>query len=170
MRHRILLTLWLVVVWVALWRDVSVANLLSGVVVAGALVWLFPPPRPMAGVQLRPIKLARFLGASMVAIVRANIFVAWEVITPSNQINEGVVTVELSSDHPVLITLVSHAIILAPGTMVIDIDNGDDGRPPRLYVHVLHLRDIEDVRREVLELEALASAAILTNPNEEERS
>ena len=120
MKYRLLLTAWLVVVWFALWRDISVANLVSGLVVAVTVVWLFAPHPPTEGLRIRPLAFLRFLGASAASIVRANVVVAWEVVTPTNQINEGVVAVDLASRHPVVITLISHAIILAPGTMVID--------------------------------------------------
>ena len=159
MRPRILLVLWLVVAWVALWREVTVANAVSGLLVAGLVVWLFPPAQE-SPVGVRPLALVRFVVATAVSIVRANLVVAWEVVTPSNRINEGVVAVELASNNPVVVTLVSHAIILAPGTMVIDIDRGSEGLPTMLYVHVLHLRSVERVRRDVLELEALALAAV----------
>lgn len=159
MRHRLLLHGWLVVVWLALWRDVSIANLVSGVLVAGAVVWTFPAP-DREGLSFRPLALVRFVAATAVSIVRANLVVAWEVVTPRNRINEGVVAVSLASHDPAVITLVSHAIILAPGTMVIDIERGEDDRASRLYVHVLHLRDVEDVRDEVLHLERLALAAV----------
>lgn len=147
-------------VWVALWRDVSAANLLSGFAVAAGALWLFPPSNDNEGLRVHPLALLRFLGATFISIIRANFFVAWEVVTPKNQINEGVVAVDLASSHPVVITLVSHAIILAPGTMVIDIDKGDETRPTKLFVHVLHLRSVDEVRAEVLQLEMLALAAI----------
>ncbi|MEM7286434.1 MAG: Na+/H+ antiporter subunit E [Actinomycetota bacterium] len=159
MRHRIVLSIWLVVVWVALWRDVSAANIVSGVLVSAGVTWLFPPERRTA-LTVKPLAMARFIVAVFVSIVRANVVVAWEVLTPSNRINEGVVAVELASSHPVVITLVSHAIVLAPGTMVIDVEEGDADTPSLLFIHVLHLREVEDVRREVLELERLALAAV----------
>lgn len=159
MRHRIVLAIWLVAVWVALWRDVSAANVVSGVVVSAGVIWLFPPER-RATLTVKPLALARFVLAVAWSIVRANVVVAWEVVTPSNRINEGVVAVELASSHPVVITLVSHAIGLAPGTMVIDVDKGEDREASLLYVHVLHLREVDDVRREVLDLERLALAAV----------
>ena len=159
MRPRILLVLWLVVFWVALWRDVTVANTVSGLLVGSIVIWLFPPAGE-GSLHIRPLALMRFIGSSVISIVRANLVVAWEVLTPSNRINEGVVAVELASNNPVVITHVTHAIILAPGTMVIDIDRGSEGLPTMLYVHVLHLRSVEQVRRDVLELEALALAAV----------
>lgn len=160
MRSRLPLLAWLMLVWVALWRDVSIANLASGFVVAAGAMWLFPPTNENEDLHIRPLALVRFLGATFISIIRANFFVAWEVVTPKNQINEGVVAVDLASSHPLVITLVSHAIILAPGTMVIDIDKGDETHPTKLFVHVLHLRSVDEVRHEVLQLETLALAAI----------
>ncbi len=159
MRPRILLAAWLLLVWVALWRDVSPANLVSGALLSGVVIWVFPPAND-APLGVRPLALVRFIGSTALSIVRANLVVAWEVVTPSNRINEGVVAVELQSSNPLVITHVSHAIILAPGTMVIDIDKGTDERPTKLFVHVLHLRTVDEVRDEVLELEALALAAV----------
>lgn len=160
MRSRLPLLAWLLLIWVALWRDVSVANLISGFVLAVAVLWIFPAPTDNESLSVRPLALLRFIFITFASIIRANFFVAWEVITPKNQINEGVVAIDLESNHPMVITLVSHAIILAPGTMVIDIDKGDETRPTKLYVHVLHLRGVDEVRDEVLELERLALAAI----------
>lgn len=159
MRPRILLAAWLLLVWVALWRDVSPANLVSGALLSGVVIWVFPPANE-APLGVRPLALVRFIGSTALSIVRANLVVAWEVVTPSNRINEGVVAVELQSSNPLVITHVSHAIILAPGTMVIDIDKGTDERPTKLFVHVLHLRTVDEVRDEVLKLEALALAAV----------
>jgi multicomponent Na+:H+ antiporter subunit E len=148
--------IWCVVVWIVLWRDLSWANVVSGVVVAAAVLALFPFVRPAERLRLRPVALVRFLAVFAWSVVKANLIVAWEVVTPRNRINEGVVAVPLSSDAPAVITLVSHAIGLAPGTMVIDIERD----PTVLHVHVLHLRSVEAVRAEVLELERLVLAAI----------
>ena len=169
MKHRSFLGAWLLTVWFALWRDVSVANLVSGLVVAAGVIWLFPPPADRRPIRVRPVAMARFVATTAWSIVRANFVVAWEVITPVNRINEGVVSVQLASNHPIVITLVSHAIILAPGTMVVDIETDDETRTTQLYVHVLHLRSVEDVRAEILRLEALALAAVSEVPRPSER-
>lgn len=160
MRFRVAVFAWLVLIWIAFWRDLSVANLVSGTTAAAAVLWLFPLSSERSSLTFRTIPMVRFVLRSVWSIIRANLVVAWEVVTPSNQINEAVVAVELASTHPVVITLVSHAIILAPGTMVIDIEIGDDTRPTQIYVHVLHFRTVDEVRAEVLALEALALAAV----------
>ena len=167
MKSRLFLIVWLVVVWIALWRDLSAANTLSGLVIAIGISWMWPHDQTGRTLQLHPVAMLRFLGSSFLAVIRANFFVAWEVVTPTNQIKEGVVAVELASSNPVVITMVSHAIILAPGTMVIDIDNSDGDGPTILYVHVLHLRSVDAVRAEILELEGLALAALSANTDPE---
>lgn len=155
-RH-LLAGVWLVLVWLALWRDLSAANVISGVVLAAALLVLFPLPSTGYRRALRPVPFLRFAALFAWSVVKANLVVAWEVITPRNRIHEGVVAVPMRTSDPLVITAVSHAIILAPGTMVIDIDWE---QTTVLYVHVLHLRSADAVRREVRELERLALAAL----------
>lgn len=146
---------WLTLVWFAMWRDLSWGNLIGGVLAACLVVLLFPLPAPTSGIRLRPAALLRFLGVFVWSVIKANLVVAWEVLTPQNRIREGIVGVPLACDHPVVVTTINHAINLAPGTMVIDIDMN----PCVVYVHVLHLDDPDAVHAEVHELEALAMAA-----------
>lgn len=148
---------WLVFAWLALWRDLSVANVASGIVLSAALLRLFPLPPSRRPLRVRYGPLVRFLAVFAWSVVKANVIVAWEVLTPRNRINEGIVAVPLTTRNPVVITVISHAIILAPGTMVVDID-----RDPEtvLFVHVLHLRSADAVRDEVQQLERLAVAAL----------
>jgi multicomponent Na+:H+ antiporter subunit E len=154
-RHGVAL-LWLTAAWGAFQRELSVANLLVGLLLGAALLAIFPYGPPSPGLRFNVVPLLKFSVVFAWSVVKANAIVAWEVITPRNRINEGIVAVPLESKHPIVITMVSHAIILAPGTMVIEID-----RDPEtiLFVHALHLRSVEAVRREVLQLERLALQA-----------
>jgi multicomponent Na+:H+ antiporter subunit E len=157
MRRSLLVIAGSTVVWLVLWRDLSWANLLSGLLLSVGALGLFPFARPPRRLRVNPVALVRFVVISAWAIVRANVVVAWEVVTPKNRVNEGVVAVPLRTDAPVVITMVSHAIGLAPGTMVVDIEHG----PTVLHVHVLHLRSVEEIRESVLQLEELALAAVI---------
>jgi multicomponent Na+:H+ antiporter subunit E len=148
---------WLLLVWVALWRDLSLANVLSGLVLGAVTLALFPLPSAGFDRRLRPVPFVRFGLLFAWSVVKANVIVAWEVVTPRNRINEGIVAVPLRTRDPVIITIVSHSIILAPGTMVVDIDMDPE---TVLFVHALHLRSADEVRREVQTLERLALAAL----------
>lgn len=155
--------LWLTLVWQAMWRDLSWGNLIGGVIAAAGVTLLFPLPEPTSGIRLKPFAMAKFLGVFTWSVLKANIVVAWEVLTPQNRIREGIVGVPLRCDHPVVVTTINHAVNLAPGTMVIDIDMA----PCVVYVHVLHLEDPADVHAEVRQLEDLAMAAFGLDPKDE---
>lgn len=162
-RIRPLLVLWLVVVWVALWGDLTVANFAGGAVVALVLTLALPASGDRGrstseGAEIHPLAAIRFAGWFAWKLIEANVVVGWEVLTPRNRINEGVVAVPLHDCSDSLTTLVASCVSLTPGTLVIDVDRS----PLVLYVHVLHLHEIEEVRAEVQTLERLAIRAFGT--------
>ena len=145
----------MVLVWVALWGDFSAANFVGGAIIATSLVIaLHSGERPrLGGFRLWPaIKFTVYVAWNM---VKANAVVAWEVVTPRNRIREGVIAVELPSSTPSVLTIVTASIGLTPGTVVVEVDED----PTVLYVHVLHLTDIEKTRHDIRHLEALALLA-----------
>ncbi|MBA3955231.1 MAG: Na+/H+ antiporter subunit E [Acidimicrobiia bacterium] len=149
MKARLLVGAWLVVVWVALWGDVSAANVVSGVVVSAVLLTFFPLGLATRPGRFRPLWVLRLLGYFSWKLVEANAVVAWEVVTPRNRINEGIVAVPVTGASDVLVSVVANAISLTPGTLTIEVATD----PNVLYVHVLHLHDIDAVRRDVTRLE-----------------
>lgn len=88
-------------------------------------------------------------------LLEASVIFAWEVVTPRNRINQGIVAIALRGVSDVMTTLVANAISLTPGTLTLEVHRD----PTVLYVHVLHVHDIERMRREVLHLAALAVRA-----------
>jgi multicomponent Na+:H+ antiporter subunit E len=144
----------LAAMWIALWERFSIANLLGGVAVGLALVLAFPPDR-RGTYTVRPLPAARFLGYFAWKLLEASAIVAWEIVTPRNRINEGIVAIPISGVSEGLTTIVANAISLTPGTLTLEVVE----RPTVLYVHVLHLRDVDAVRTEVRYLEALAIRA-----------
>jgi multicomponent Na+:H+ antiporter subunit E len=153
---------WLVVVWVALWEDVSIVNVLSGLAVGAVLTTLFPirrPERTEHPMSFRPLRTVELLGYFLWKLVEANAVVAWEVITPNNEgVQEGVVAVPITASSDIVVAMVANAISLTPGTLTIEIDRD----PTVLYVHVLHLRDMARVRADVLRLEVRVQRAFGT--------
>ena len=151
---RVVLVGWLTIVWVALWGDLAVGTAVAGVLAGIALVARFPPTRPLRFV-VRPFAVMRFLVVFAWQLVVASAVVAWEVITPRNRINEGIVEIPVRGASELVTAVVANAISLTPGTLTIEID-----RPRgRLYVHVLHLHDVEQVRADIRALEALVIRA-----------
>lgn len=151
---------WLVVVWVALWGDPTAANLLGGVVVAAVLLLLFPAegPRRVGARVPRPLAVLRFAGHFVVELVRANVEVAWEILTPHDHGVPGIVAVPLEPSGDALVAVVADTVTLTPGTLTLEVDRLPDGGSV-LYVHCLHLGDPDEVRRSVRYLQHLALRA-----------
>jgi multicomponent Na+:H+ antiporter subunit E len=151
---RALLGAWLLLVWLALWGTVTPANVLSGVAVA-ATVQLIPLPTRDVRFAFRPLRTLRFVIYFAGQLVRASVVVAREIVTPRSHINTGVVAVPLHGASDALVTLVADAVTLTPGTLTLEARRD----PPTLYVHVLHLHHVEDVRRSIRRTEVLAVRA-----------
>jgi len=157
------LGIWLVAIWLLLWNDLRVANVVSGALVAVAVLGLSRLPKSYcAGSELgeRPrVSLPHLLyfgGYVLVKLVQANLVLAWEIITPwRDRIHTGIVAVPLRTSSDLAMTVVANVITLTPGTVTIEAK----GTPSVLYVHVLHLDDIERVKAELLHLEELSVKA-----------
>jgi multicomponent Na+:H+ antiporter subunit E len=151
---------WLIVLWILLWADLSFANVVGGFIVAVfVLTFARVPPLLRRGdtqtPRVRPISLLYFMGVVFVELVKANLILAWEIITPGTRIRNGVIAVPLRTSQPITMMVVANVITLTPGTMTIEAK----GDPAVLYVNVLFLHDVEQVRCDLLHLEELAVKA-----------
>lgn len=156
MTRRIPVVVWLTGVWVVLWGEASVGNVLAGVVVATALVVAFRfPIQPSPAGVFRPFHAVAFFLFFLWKLVEASVIVAWEVVTPRNRINEAIIAVPIHGASDTLATIVANFITLTPGTLTLEFERA----PSILYIHVLHLRSIEAVRRDVQRLERIAVRA-----------
>ena len=132
----------LVVIWVALWGQPSLGNVLTGLVVAGGVTWMFPggPGRLPAEHEGSSTRWPRSASArsSPGPWWSRPWDVAMTVLAPGAEVAEAVVAVPLRSRSPVIATVVANAITLTPGTMTIE---GPPGAEYVLFVNVLGLED-----------------------------
>jgi multicomponent Na+:H+ antiporter subunit E len=159
-------TVVLVVIWVALWGQPSVGNLLTGLVVAGVVTWMFPGGPGRLPVEhegtFHPLAALHFGVFFAWALVVATWDVATTVLAPRAKVAEAVVAVPLRSRSPVIATIVANAITLTPGTMTIEVDDPSERGSDEhivLYVHVLGLGDAQSIRDDGLDFERLAVKA-----------
>jgi multicomponent Na+:H+ antiporter subunit E len=143
LRHQAALLVWLVLVWNLLWGTWSWANLVSGIVVALAVTVLLPLPPVVGGVRVRPARLAVFLLTFLADLVRAGAEVAWQTVRPRGISGSAIVQVTLRTDSDLLITIVTEAVTLVPGSMVIEIDR----EHRTLGLHILSVDDEGDLER-----------------------
>jgi multicomponent Na+:H+ antiporter subunit E len=149
----------LVFFWLALWEDLSFANVVGGVLAATVAMALAPVAPRTRGLVFRPLPALHLTVYFAWQLIVASIVLAWEVVTPRNRINEAVVAVPLHCDHPFIVTLVANSVSLVPGTLTLEARLD----PPTLYVHVLHLKSVEEVRVDLRRFEALAVRALVAD-------
>lgn len=142
---------WSVVVWVALWSDLTLANVLWGIVVGLVFLRLVPVATETDAARISIPASVRWAGHLVWSLVQSSAVVAWEVVTPRNRLNQGIVAIPLRTTSDIVTTVVANSITLTPGAMTLEVAR----HPTVLYVHVMHLRSIEEVREDVLHLESL---------------
>lgn len=140
----------LALAWVALSGNFSGINLLFGFVVGyGLLSLLQPQLAPLKGYRQRLPRLLSFMGYFLAALLRANLKVAYDILTPSLRMRPGVIRFPLNARTDFEITMVANFISLTPGSLVLDVS--DDRRV--LYIHAMFLQDEAALLHNLHELE-----------------
>ncbi len=142
------------VVWLALWSDLSVANVVSGVLV-GALITACVDTWRSGQVIVRPVRAAVFGAFFLRQLALSTLAVARTVVAPRDRVRTGIVAVPLAGCSDAVATLIADAISLTPGTLTLEVRRD----PLTLYVHALDTRDVEELRNEIRTLEVLAVRA-----------
>ncbi|MFC6013528.1 Na+/H+ antiporter subunit E [Nocardia lasii] len=134
---------WLTAVWVALWGDLTFANVAGGFVVALVVVFALPLPNvPVAG-RFHPLSFIQLVAVSTYYALESSLQVAWFAIRPSGPPVSGVLRVHLSIQSDLVLVICTNLLNLIPGTMVLELDR------PRcvVYVHVLDMGSDEAVEK-----------------------
>jgi multicomponent Na+:H+ antiporter subunit E len=152
--------------WLLAWGDLSVANVVSGIVLVAVLMLAFPATRgSRARVRVHPIGLARLVAYVLTQLAVSNVLVAREIVSRRSRVRTGVVGYRVQQPSDLTLTLMSNILALAPRTMPVDVTRD----PPVVYVHFLLLSDIAAARRTMARLETLIVAALETQPDESTR-
>ncbi|WP_159841335.1 Na+/H+ antiporter subunit E [Nocardia sp. CY41] len=130
---RVGVLVWLTLVWLVLWGDLSVANLLGGLVVAALIMVALPLPRVPVSGRLNPLPLLELVLVSAYYALESSLQVAWFAIRPAPTPVSGVLRVYARTRSDLVLVLWTDVLNLIPGTMVLEIDR----RRCVVYVHVL---------------------------------
>lgn len=147
------LALVLTLVWGALWQDFGLHVLLPGLLFAALVIVVFPMPAIPFSRRFSPWHALVFTGRFLADVVRSSLSVSAVVLTRGRRVHSSIVGVRLRSHDDLLITLVSHALALVPGSIVLDVDRAD----AILYLHCLNVttdEEIAAVRAKALRVEA----------------
>lgn len=143
-----LLNILLAVLWMAMWDSFDIWTLGSGLVLGYLVLGLFSRTLQGAGYGATVWNLLSFACYFIRILVKANLQVAWEVLTPGWKIQPRIVRYPVGHLSDVQLTALSSAISLTPGTLTVDVS--DDQQ--HLYVHAMYARSHDDAKAGLDEL------------------
>lgn len=135
----------LAVAWAALTGGFTLMNLGAGFALSYGIL-LFAQHAVGPSPYFTKVRLGvSFVLFFIQELVLANLRVAFDVITPSYNMQPSIIAVPLDVETDAEITLLANLITLTPGTLSLDVS--DDRK--WLYVHAMYARDPESLRREI---------------------
>jgi multicomponent Na+:H+ antiporter subunit E len=141
----------LALIWIAVSGDFSGSGLLTGFVLGYIILGITLREVPAFAAYVRRVpKIILFTGYFLRELIRSNLRVAWDVVTPTHYMKPAVIAVPLDAKTEGEIALVANLISLTPGTLTLDVSS--DRRV--LYIHVMYLDDLEQVRADIKRFEA----------------
>jgi multicomponent Na+:H+ antiporter subunit E len=150
--HQIPLIVVLVILWMLLWGNPSLLNLVTGLALAIFVTRVFYlPPVDLTG-RLHPWHLAVFIGFFTTQLVGASFLVAAQAFGRRPARQNAVIAVQLYTRSDLIMTLTGIALSLIPGSLVLEADRANS----ILYLHVLNtpsLEAVEKARAQVLLIE-----------------
>lgn len=143
-------------IWVALTGSMLYSNFIFGYLLGFGVLWIMNRNESDVRYFYRVPKIISFFFFFLYELIKANVQVAYDVITPKYFFKPGIVRYPVNANTDFEINLLSTFISLTPGTLIIDIS--DDKKA--IYIHVMYLKDEEQfirtlktgVERKLLEL------------------
>jgi len=86
-----------------------------------------------------------FMGFYLVKLVSANLYIAYDIVTPRMRTNPGMIEVEVKLSSNLGILLLSNLVSMTPGTLSMDLNSAKD----RLLVHVLYMDRRASTEKEI---------------------
>ncbi len=131
--------------WLGSTGALTPSNALLGFVVGYLVLWWL---KPLFGATayFRKVPLAIwYFALFMWEVLKSNLRVAWDVVTPQRLRKPGVVAVPLDVETDLEITVLASMITLTPGSLCLDFS--EDRRT--MFIHEMFVDDPELVRVEV---------------------
>ncbi|MFD2600350.1 Na+/H+ antiporter subunit E [Sphingobacterium corticis] len=134
-----LMNLLLSFIWVALTGSLSYSSFIFGALLGFFVLWVMSRNEQDQRYFHRVPKIISFLLYFIWEMIKANVQVAYDVMTPKYFFRPGVVRFPLSAETDLEINVLSTFISLTPGTLILDVSEDKKA----LYIHVMYLNDPE---------------------------
>ncbi|MCT1529617.1 Na+/H+ antiporter subunit E [Sphingobacterium daejeonense] len=138
-----LMNLLLSFIWVALTGSLFYSNFIFGYLLGFGVLWIMNRNETDQRYFYRVPKIISFFFFFLYELIKANVQVAYDVITPKYFFKPGIVRYPVNTTTDFEINILATFISLTPGTLIIDIS--DDKKA--IYIHVMYLKDEEQFIR-----------------------
>ena len=156
-RFRPWFMVWIVVMWCMLMGEVTVANLVGGLLASLFIVFALPlPAMPVAGISVSWGKLIVFMAQRFVELMEASIMVGWLAVRPQPVPKTAIVKLPMRVENEFVLSLAVSLYNLQPGGTVSDIDIANR----MLTIHLLNADSEEDLEREIAAVRKLEADMI----------
>jgi multicomponent Na+:H+ antiporter subunit E len=144
--HVLLVNILLALAWGALTGVYTPVNLLAGFLLGYLALWLLQrtSTEPSGYFSKGPL-LAAFILFFLWELIKANLRVMYDVLTPWHRMQPGIVAIPLDVTSDAEITLLANLISLTPGTLSLDVS---DDRST-LYVHTMYMSRADTFRHSI---------------------
>jgi multicomponent Na+:H+ antiporter subunit E len=139
MIKQFLLNIMLTFIWVALTGQLMFYNFAFGFLLSYLILWLIAQRGDGKRYFSRVPAIINFILFFIYEMIKANIQVAYDVVTPNYFMKPGIVKYPLDAKTEMEITILTNLISLTPGTLILDVS--DDRKV--VYIHVMYLPDRE---------------------------
>jgi len=145
MIKQLLMNLLLTFLWMALTGKFLLINFMFGFVLSFFILWLMARGSANRQYFNRVPRAIGFVFFFLYELLKANVAVAYDVITPKFFMKPGIVGIPLEAKSALEITLLANLISLTPGTLSLDVS--DDRKV--LYVHAMYIKNKEDFIQQI---------------------
>jgi len=156
----------LTLLWMMLNRDTSLLNGVLGFALGAIVVEMGLRAADKGRYISRLWALVCFAVYFLYILVKANLDVAWEIITPGFFMKPRMIRYDVTGLSAIQVTTLANAITLTPGTLSADVNDAGD----TLYIHAMYaekksdaIKDLDELRDKLLRLVFQTSVKELNN-------
>jgi len=140
------LNILLTFVWAGLLGAINTETLISGFVLSYFILFAVARSHREHHSYFGKVpKMISFVGYYLWELIKSNVIVAWDVLTPRHRMTPGVVAIPIRAETDMEITLLANLISMTPGTLSLDVS--EDRRT--LYVHAMYVKDPQALRDDI---------------------
>lgn len=147
MKTKFLSNILLTLIWVFLTGGYEFNNFLFGFVLSFIILWILSGAEDKETKKYFQIvpRIISFIVFFIWELTKANIQVAYEVITPKFSMKPGIVALPLDAKTDLEITLLANLITLTPGTLAMDVSSDRSV----LYVHGMYVMNKKEFIKDI---------------------